>query len=113
MTKALIAINSALQRYIGVALLLCCLTAQGWAQKGDSLERQLFAAVDTENLVTVEHLLQQGADTEARTTNGVTVLMDAAETGNVALVSLLLQQGAKVAAKDDQGHTALTHAAQV
>lgn len=106
-------INFAIPKGIGLVLFLCCLTAQVRAQEHESPERQLFAAVETENLVTVEYLLQQGADTEARTTNGVTVLMDAAETGNVALVSLLLQHGAKIDATDDQGNTALIHAAQV
>jgi ankyrin repeat protein len=113
MTNSPVATNSGVQRGTCLVLFLCCLTAQVRAQQHDSLERQLFAAVHTENLVTVEHLLQQGADTQARTTNGVTVLMDAAETGNVAVVSLLLQQGAQVDARDDQDDTALTHAAQV
>ena len=82
------------------------------AQKADSLEQQLFAAIDTRNLVEVEHLLRQGANTEARSTNGVTPLMEAAEAGDISILSLLLDHGASATAKDEQGETALTKAAR-
>ena len=60
----------------------------------------------------MEHLIQQGANIEAKATNGVTPLMNAAETGNVPLVGLLLQSGANPSTKDDQDEIALTHAAR-
>lgn len=95
-----------------VLLVLCCPPRPLHAQQVSALDQQLFAAIDHRDLVAVENLLQQGAHIEARTTNGVTPLMNAAESGNVPLVGLLLEHGADAGARDDQGETALTWAAR-
>jgi ankyrin repeat protein len=55
---------------------------------------------------TVEFLLDQGADANARDNDGITALMRA----NGSTVGLLLSAGADVNAKDRKGRTALVHA---
>lgn len=82
------------------------------AQQVDSLDSKLFSAINNNDIVAVEHLLHDGANIEARETNGTTPLMSAAEQGNVPLVSLLLENGANVLTEDEQSETALSHAAR-
>jgi ankyrin repeat protein len=102
----------AIEKPLHILLFLCCLPGLLEAQQTGSSDQSLFAAIDNGNLIVVEHLLQQGANLEARTTNGATPLMTATERGDVPVVSLLLEHGAKPGAKDDQDETALTYAAR-
>jgi ankyrin repeat protein len=82
------------------------------AQQVNSLDGKLFAAINNNDIVAVEHLLHDGANIEARETNGRTPLMNAAEQGSVPLVSLLLENGANALTEDEQSETALSHAAR-
>ena len=93
-------------------LIVCCSSAQLTAQRARSLDQQLFAAIGNRDLVAAEHLLREGANIEATTTNGVTPLMSAAETGDVPIISLLLEHGANPRARNNQDETALVHAAR-
>jgi uncharacterized protein len=93
-------------------LLAACLPVPVPAQETDSLNKQLFAAIENGDIVTVERLLRVGANVEARVTNGVTPLMTAAKRGSVPLVGLLLDRGANPQTTDEQNETALTHAAR-
>jgi len=69
-------------------------------------------AIENRDIVALERLLREGANAEAKGTNGVTPLMNAAESGQVPLISLLLENGSNPNAKDEQGETALTQAAR-
>ncbi|MGA8429716.1 MAG: ankyrin repeat domain-containing protein [Candidatus Sulfotelmatobacter sp.] len=82
------------------------------AQQINSLDGKLFRAIDNNDIIAVEHVLRDGANIEARETNGTTPLMDAAEHGSVPLVSLLLESGADVSTEDGQSETALIYAAR-
>ena len=98
---------------ISAALLLwTCAPCPVQAQRARSFDHQLFVAIGNDDIVEVERLLQEGANVEARATNGVTPLMTAAESGNVPLVSLLLEHGAKPTTQDEQTETALSYAAR-
>ena len=61
----------------------------------------------------VSLLLAQGADVhQARTSDGMTMLMTASERGHVEVVLVLLANGADVKQADAMGYTALTWASQ-
>jgi len=57
-----------------------------------------------------QYLVQKGADVNARSTNGSTVLMMAAHEGKDAVARMLLAAGADAGAKNDWGEDALTWA---
>jgi len=61
----------------------------------------------SEHVLTVQILLDNGADITARSHNGWTALVYAAWNGDAAIVRLLLDKGADVNLKDKQGRTAL------
>lgn len=82
------------------------------AQQINSLDGKLFRAIENNDIIAVEHVLRDGANIEARETNGTTPLMKAAEHGSVPLVSLLLESGADVSTEDEQSETALIYAAR-
>lgn len=82
------------------------------AQQVNPLDSKLFAAIGSNDIVSVEHLLLDGANIEARETNGTTPLMEAAEHGSVPLVGLLLENGANASTEDEQSETALIYAAR-
>ena len=93
-------------------MILAMVAGEGWAVAQDSnttndLDRQLLRSSDLGDVASVRHLLDKGADAEARGHNGFTALAMAAEHGNVAMVKLLLEKGANVGAKDETGETAL------
>lgn len=72
----------------------------------------MFRAIENNDIIAVEHVLRDGANIEARETNGTTPLMKAAEHGSVPQVSLLLESGADVSTEDEQSETALIYAAR-
>ena len=72
-----------------------------------SLEDQLIEAAKRGNQVSIEDLLDRGADIEAQKDNGDTALMAASSRGGVAVVELLLDRGADIDVRNDDGWTAL------
>ena len=100
------------QRFLVVLFLAFAVSAALSAQREHPLDGKLFMAIQHHDLVAVEHLLNTGANIEARGTNGMTPLMEATEEGDVPLVSLLLENRANPNAKDEQGETALSWAAR-
>ena len=74
------------------------------------MSEQLLKAVMAGNAALVTHLLQDGADGNARDATGATLLMTAAGTGNLAVVNALLAAGADVNAVDERGWGALMKA---
>jgi uncharacterized protein len=76
------------------------------------LDRALVHAVTTDDLDAARTLLEQGADVNVRTPEGLTLLMWAAAAGRTTVVQLLIQEGADLAQRDRWGQTALMKAAQ-
>src|ERR1700733_475335 len=104
-------IAQSFQRLAGVLVLALCLACPLSAQQSTP-ESKLCAAISEGDLISVERLLREGADVEARGTNGITPLMQATEQGRIPMINLLLERGANPNAKDEQGETALSWAAR-
>ena len=68
----------------------------------------LFRAASQGNLETVEHLITQGANVNAQSSNGYTPLLRAAQNGHKAVVEYLLTQKANPDAKSASDETPLT-----
>jgi ankyrin repeat protein len=77
------------------------------ARSGAALEE----AVAGGDVPAVLRLLDEGADPNGRSRDGLTPLMLASRAGRVPIVSLLFEAGAQVDAATAQGHTALLFAA--
>lgn len=89
------------------AMLFLCRTATG-----QSLDDQLIKAVETGNAVTVQQLLQQGANIDViEGQYGSTALIQAVFYQHTDLVKLLVEKGANIEAKNKSGGTALIIAA--
>jgi len=71
----------------------------------------LMLASNRGNLEAMKLLLGNGANVNAKTSQGQTALMSASETGKVDAVDILLAQGADIQAEDASGKTALVYAA--
>lgn len=71
----------------------------------------LIDAAKRGDLRQVQHLLDRGADVNAKDRWGNTRLMSASFGGHTELVRFLLQKGADINAKTKDGSTALSHAA--
>jgi len=61
----------------------------------------------------VQRLLAQGADINAKTSSGQSVLMTTIYNGNTSGSELLLKLGADINAKDNSGYTSLFHCAEM
>jgi ankyrin repeat protein len=72
----------------------------------------LHAAAQAGQVKVLHHLLDAGADVNARTSNGTTPLHLAIVHGYTPAVAALLERGASVTAADNDGWTALHHAAR-
>lgn len=96
-------------------LLLPCVRASASAQTAAKLRLQdqlLLTAALEGNATEVSDALQQGANIEARDSNGWTPLMLAVyDSGNVDIVKLLLDHHADIDAQNGSGATALDYAA--
>ena len=77
------------------------------------LDAELLQSVRNGDIATVLHLLQQGADIEARDQGGSTALALAADYGHRDVVRLLLDRGADPVAGRLSGESALTEAASL
>ena len=77
-----------------------------------SLEDQLLDAVNQHQDSLVQNLLEQGANPNFKSFNGMSALVLAAGRGNHALVEKLLQHGADPDISTQSGNTALMAAAQ-
>ena len=64
------------------------------------------------NKETVEKLLKEGADVNAKNSEGYTALILASSNGHKEIVEMLLEKGADVNAKDSDGWTALMWASR-
>ena len=64
------------------------------------------------NKETVEKLLKEGADVNAKNSEGYTALELASRNGHTEIVSMLLEKGADVNAKTNEGITALIRASE-
>lgn len=62
---------------------------------GECLTPLLYLAVESEELKTVQHLLEKGADANQRTQDGVSPLLLACEQGSNDIAKLLVNKGAK------------------
>ncbi len=80
------------------------------AQKQDSIDYELILAAYYDDMHTLVSLLDQGADVNSITSEGVTPLMYASENGNSSMVELLINSGADVNASPEDGFTALMSA---
>ncbi|MFH1115295.1 MAG: ankyrin repeat domain-containing protein [Pseudomonadota bacterium] len=86
-----------LTRIIGtVAIVLCALLPAAATATGPSMNEELLRAAETGSLEQVKSLLAKGADVNAKTRLGITVLMAAVRTGNLDLVKFLVDNGADV-----------------
>jgi len=95
-------------RRIVLLLILLMVAAPAFATASkDRLNSQLLTAVAAKKTALAQRLLHQGADPNARRTNGVTVLMVAAQTGNASLVQVLLADRADAKATVKSGETSL------
>ena len=82
-----------------------------WAN--EQLNQQLRSAAAAGDVTQVEHLLDRGADIEARDDYGNTALMYASVGGKAAVVELLLDRSAEIDARRGPGlRTALMHASR-
>jgi ankyrin repeat protein len=77
----------------------------------ESPQELLDNAVREGNLESIKALIAAGADVNAKSELGMTVLMRAATFGKVDVVKALIAAGANVNAKDNDGQTALMRAA--
>jgi uncharacterized protein len=82
------------------------------AVEGGARARELLRAALLGNDASVEALLKQGADPNAREKDGMTALMAAAATARIGKVRALLAAGADVNARTTGGWTALLYAAR-
>jgi hypothetical protein len=73
---------------------------------------RLMAAAQNGDLLSIEHLIDYGANIEARDGEGYTALMYAANAGRDEAVRVLLEHGADANAADRQSSTPLMFAAQ-
>ena len=70
-------------------------------QAGSSLNDQLIQAATNGDTATVQQLLDQGANIEAKAENGGTALIWAANEGKTGVMKLLLEKGANIDASND------------
>jgi len=91
--------------------------AKLFIDSGWDIDSALFSAIHNESDFILRQLIELGADVNARSTNGNTVLHAATllhkVTDNIKVVETLIQNGADVNGKDDFGMTVLHLAALV
>jgi len=75
-----------------------------------ALEYELFLAVDKKDVDEVKTLLEQGADVNANTLEGLSLLHFAVYQEAEKIVPLLIKKGARVNSTDDMGQTPLHYA---
>lgn len=102
-------IYRSLNRYLVIIMMMSPLTMMG--QTGsltdEGLNYKLLLAAEADSAREVRALLDEGADVNAKTWNGITPLMYAAQNGNLEMVKLLIDRGADVNALPDNHFSAL------
>jgi hypothetical protein len=95
--------------FAAVALIGCAFSVVSGETMVQAQDRNsaLIDASKKGDLQEVNRLLTEGADVNAKGSNGVTALMAASELGQVEVVKTLLDKGADTKAKDLKGQTAL------
>lgn len=73
----------------------------------------IYSAAGNGNLAAVKQYLQDGADVNARTKDGLTPLMFAARDGHLDVVKYLVDKGADMNTRDNYGTTPLMWARDV
>ena len=73
----------------------------------EKLNRQLFEAAEKYDVEAVKKAIENGADVNAKNSEGETILILAAYDGTIDIVELAILKGADVNAKKDGGYTAL------
>ncbi|MEO8127870.1 MAG: ankyrin repeat domain-containing protein [Bryobacteraceae bacterium] len=99
-------------KFAGYALLLFPLTLSA-AKLDQNLDPALVSAVERHDLKQAEALLSRGADPNAKTPEGSSVLAVAALNGDEDTVRMLIRRGANVNAASPTGRTPLLIAASV
>ena len=91
-------------------LLFVCQGVYAQTEEISKLNKALIKSVFAGDSIEAEALLQAGADVDAKSSSGHTVLMYAAIRDHTETVQLLLDAGADVNVKDNDGETALMKA---
>mmetsp|Transcript_4467 Transcript_4467/g.10474 ORF Transcript_4467/g.10474 Transcript_4467/m.10474 type:complete len:341 (-) Transcript_4467:39-1061(-) len=78
-----------------------------WKPSGERMGQMMRQAVYVEDMVTLQHLVKQRADLEARDETGATALHIAATQCKIATLSWLIAQKADIRATDGEGFSAL------
>ncbi|MDF2868323.1 MAG: ankyrin-3, partial [Gammaproteobacteria bacterium] len=81
------------------------------SNNSSTLNEQLIEAVIEGDFSAVQSLLRRGAEKNAKTANGFTLLHYAADSGHLKIVEKLLEKKAEIEAKDNVGFTPLHCAA--
>ena len=85
------------------------LTCKHWKQLIDKMTKPnliLHQAI-LENLKSVQHLIKEGENIEAKNSDGQTALHYAVSKNKLPIVEFLLEKGAKIEQKDKNGYTSL------
>jgi ankyrin repeat protein len=105
-----------LAAFFGQAQVAVYLVARGAAvnsaSKNSMQVMPLHSAVAGQHLEIARLLIDQGADVNARQSDGFTALHGAAQNGQIEMIQLLLAHGADTSARGEGGMTALDYASR-
>jgi uncharacterized protein len=100
---------------LGLAILTCLLIVMvvfgSVVHGGEDYDQPLINAAWRQSLERVQKLLDEGADVNSKTDNGLTALMMASQRNRIDVAKLLLDRGADVNARRNMDWTALMDSA--